>query len=300
MKRKLHPQSKDLEAEGRKAKSGKRLRRLRSAWTKTVTVLARVFRQCRSYARRKKWTSATLVISLLSVTLIVYWIYSLFRLDEPKTHLQLSCIDSGYDITHAEAFVLYGSGGDDTVMLNVSFKQTEAELKGKRFIIEVSPNLRRVSGALGGFKHCDSYTPGWLCYEFDGSGRYSLNEEYAGHVFGHIAQDTSMDFSVGANRFGAVTDVPIDVFIEKLNGVTVSTIYPDPAEKYWDGAVFHFRPNSLPNGMMLPANVTMTGADRRAIYSNQFRLFLLGVLLGILSSIIAAILLDAIQQIEKR
>jgi len=185
-------------------------------------------------------------------------------------------------------------------MLNLSFKQTDAELKGKRFIIEMSSNLRRVRGSLQDFKHCDSFTPGWLCYEFDDLGMYSLNEDFEGHVFGHIAQDTRMDFSIGANRFGAGIDVPTDVFIQKLIGINISTIYPDPAEKYWEGANFHFKPNSLPNGMMPSAFITITGADRRAIYSNQFSLFFLGTLLGILSSIVAAILLDAIQQIEKR
>jgi hypothetical protein len=270
----------------------------RKTWTRLRSKLSasRLRKNTRYFINERRWTVATLGLSLLLSTLVIWWIYELYAPIESVTYIDLIG-SSEYDVTNVEVRIDYSAKGDDTITTYLTLKPNTEDLQGKAFLIGKSTGLAPVlkDTFYRGLRPYDCGPYFSLCYRLDGSGRYYLEQHFVGNAFGHGSQNEKLNFRISISKNAVIQNTPVKITVGNLTDFSIDTLRPEPSAKYIGGFVYEFEPDE--HGM-ISNEILITGISRQGVYATQFQLFLLGTLLGILVSISTSIVLEFIQRYE--
>jgi hypothetical protein len=184
-------------------------------------------------------------------------------------------------------------------ILSVSFPGT-ADNSGKELHLFTSSNLHRslsgpYHGSTGGVRtHGEQH----YFYTLTSVDRFILSDSFEGNIFGHNAQDLNLKLGLflGSDARG-INQIWRRVIIRDLADVPFGAIYPEPRERSPALIAFEFDPSQ--ETIVIPrSHISLSAIDRELSCRRQFKIFAIGTMTGILASISASIVVDAVKHLD--
>jgi hypothetical protein len=136
----------------------------------------------------------------------------------------------------------------------------------------------------------------YFYYKIDGDSPY-ISEEFEGDVFPNIGREFIGNFSIDLD---GTAIGPVKVTIMGLDGVHFHTALPKPGEANDYYKTFVLSKNH-PTETGLPWNtIEVRGEDQNAAYRRDVIVLMCGIIIGVFSSIIASVVLSAVEFYEGR
>ena len=122
----------------------------------------------------------------------------------------------------------------------------------------------------------------------------SVTLQFTGSFFGENPTDINFNLSItiGASQY---TTVPVHILIVGLKDVDLNWVYPEPS--YRTPYTLEYKPDLFIESNQL-SGITFQGVNRKEVNRSQFKLFLLGIWIGIITSVITTILYDIVTYLD--
>ncbi len=236
----------------------------------------------KEYIKDYKLTSIFFSISIISFITILFVARNDLKFDNGNT--SISFIDEG-SIYKLQVMTEYISPDRDKLSLSFCVDPNGRDKFDYSFYL--SNNLVLVNKNGDKIEHI--YTPPDSTSTIY---RYSFSKEnhcmrstFSGNIYGEHSFDKNLDLSISFGNRAKFSDGTVIIFTNRLN---ISNLYP---MKYNERRAYVTEYYMRPNKYNMYSYV-LQGQDQSRIYENQLKNFDIGILLGILLSIITGVIID--------
>jgi len=256
-----------------------------------------------TYIATRRLNAFLFLASLIGILFLLAIFSRIYTYEEPQTRITIVPF-AGYKIERASLRFVYLGSENSIMEIVLKVTSLDGKLAGKQLMLYISENLRPKdfshsdfdfksierfrfdTGSFHGFKHVYEFTRDTAT----ATATAMLFDEFSGNLFGNSESELSFNLYVAS---AAQQDFPISVSIGGLEGASIGNMFPEPKSRIGNYLVYEFNSNTA--NVSAP-DISINAIDRRALYTGQSKLVIMGALLAILMSVLVNILTDFTSQ----
>jgi hypothetical protein len=250
----------------------------------------RMFQALVQIARLRPLTCGLLALCVAGLAILGWIIHGYFRVEDRKIFINLV----GGPISRADFRIEKGRVLDD-VRLDFNLNSADLSSENRTGAILVPENFtKRDSYCHDAEIHSPVNIKPGLSYNFEITGNSpSCTITFQAKVLTTVARELDLDFSIGTMP---PAKFPVGLVFANMEKLDVSAL--EPAPTLHNPYTIQYEP--LPPNSLEITGISMQLRDRERSAREDFTIFAVGILTGVVCSLIAGILYEFVQRLEQR
>jgi hypothetical protein len=223
----------------------------------------------------------------------------IFRIESRRIPIGLSTTGDGLGL--AKAYLLIDKGRTlDTLFVEVHFANGTS-VAGRHFTINLPATIKRTSRPALGVKETGSMVTDlgrWFYFDVAEATPSSCSVEFEGEILSTSARELDLEMWIQVSN--RERELPVTLLMRGLSTSDVSHLMPAPQYRTMNAIRYDPLPRGTTTmvGVAAPEPIEVQVRDRARGMQTEFRVFLVGILVGVFSSFLASILWDLAREKE--